>query len=697
MSALNYSKKQIQPLIDKYAINAETNTTFARIIEMFDGQPNYQLWGVKVVFSKATTIENLEAVKDWADRNGTLIKKLSKNGNIISYSSSADFAQLRTEMTGLSDIAFVKNMISAFNTSQRKILNEGITPDAFDGLNCHKNANFDKWFKLFQKFNRLSGPTKATVIGRMSAVRSLGEIESLLTQSLKEKYAWNKEDLLSFVENNTPACDVVFNDGNIVLLEVKNYQDSNTLCYGRTSWCITSSDSQWKNYVTSKGSKQYFLFDFSKPEKDELAHVAFTVHKDNGITNAHSKTDQCLLNSGINYHGKYTNIQQALSMAGIGLGLFLKLKKNTKYTWNEDKFLEFVKAHTNDYSIAYHKDHRIIVNIFSNQALSNLCGHTYVKVGNMPIDKSSKCYALLDFNKDNNDDKSIVAIYYKKDNYNIDTLNQMWDAYGTNLKDYKYLSSLGIPTEAYLNREKVNPNILLHKLIDEGDDEGVCKLIDKEADIDINFEFNGNRPIFKAIDAKMHMAVGKIISNKKFDCNVDNDFGESLIQDLMFTFYLDATNKSSDKNANNIKEMINAIMDSKKFDLNYVDDNDDTIINIACVNPNMLWMVEKLVKNKDIDINHVNDLGYAALGEAIRHENLKAIELLGKRPDLKVLDKEKEIAKKKGIDLNKYLKPSESIFETPKEKEEAVTSEVVVAETTDADKYNEIFKRVFST
>jgi ankyrin repeat protein len=142
--------------------------------------------------------------------------------------------------------------------------------------------------------------------------------------------------------------------------------------------------------------------------------------------------------------------------------------------------------------------------------------------------------------------------------------------------------------------------------------------------------------------------------------------------------------------------MINAIMDSKKFDLNYVDDNDDTIINIACVNPNMLWMVEKLVKNKDIDINHVNDLGYAALGEAIRHENLKALELLGKRPDLKVLDKEKEIAKKKGIDLNKYLKPSDSIFETPKENVEAVTSEVVVAETTDADKYNEIFKRVFS-
>ena len=695
MSELNYSKKQIQPLIDKYAINAETNTTFARIIEMFDGKPNYQLWGVKVVFSKAIKIDELESIKDWAERNGALIKKLSKNGNIISYSSSEDFALLREEVRGLSDIMFVKNMISAFNTEQRKILTTAIEPDKLNGINCHKNAVFEKWFNLLTKFSRLSGSTKGTVIGRMSAVHNINGIETLLLQSLKEKYAWNKEDLLSFVENNTPGCKVVFNEGNIVLLEVFSYADSNTLCCGRTSWCITTSDSQWQNYVTSKGSHQYFLFDFSKPEKDELAHVAFTVHKNDGITHAHSKTDQSLMNNGINYHGKNTNIQQTLSMAGISLGTFLSLRKNNKFKWDEDAFVEYVKNRTNDYSIAYHKDHRIIINIFTNQALLNICEHTYIKSNNMPIDKSSKCYALLDFNKSDNDDKSIVAIYYKKDSYNIDTLNQVWDAYGTSLKDYKYLNSIGIPTEAYLNREKVNPNILLHKLIDEGDDAGVCKLIDKEKDIDVNFEFNGNRPIFKAIDGKLHMAVGKIIANKNFDCNVDNDFGESLIQDMMYTFYLDCTNKGNEKNAKNIKEMIEAILDSNKFDLNYIDDNDDTAINIACVNPNMLWMVEKLLKNKDIDINHANDLGYAAFGEALRHDNMKALELLGKRPDLKINKKEEELAKKKGIDLKKYLKPTDSIFEEKKE-ETVVTTDVVVTEVENADKYNEIFKKVFS-
>ena len=124
MATLNYSKKQIQPLIDKYAINAETNTTFARIIEMFDGKPNYQLWAVKVVFSKAVTLENLESIQLWAEENSNLIKKLSKGGNIISYSTSDDFKLLMSEMIGLSDIAFVKNIISRFNTDQRKILTE---------------------------------------------------------------------------------------------------------------------------------------------------------------------------------------------------------------------------------------------------------------------------------------------------------------------------------------------------------------------------------------------------------------------------------------------------------------------------------------------------------------------------------------------------------------------------------------------
>jgi len=691
MSELNYSKKQIQPLIDKYAINAETNTTFARIIKMFDGQPNYQLWGVKAVFSKAIKVEELEVIKNWADENPSLIKLLTKKGNLICYSSTSDFVTLRREMDGLCKISFVKSIISRFNTDQRKILTEAIKPDSFNGLTCHSNSNFSKWFSLFEKFNKLSASTKTKVIGRMSAVRKINEIETLLNQALQEKYSWNKEDLLSFVSNNTPECDVIFDDGNIVILQVKNYKDSNTLCYGRTSWCITSSESQWKNYVSSKGNKQYFFFDFSKPEKDELAHIGFTVSDTNGFHAAHSTSDANMMNMGINYHGKNVNIQQALSSVGVGLGLFLKLKTNNNFKWNIESLLEYVEKNKNQLAIAYNKDGRVIVNALTNVGLSALCHHSFIKYANMPIDQNSKCYVLFDFNLGANDDKSVVAIYYRKDTYKIDSLNQMWDAYGTNLMDEKYLTKIGIKTDDYLNREAVNPSILLHKLIDEGDETGALELIEKNKDVDINFEFNDKRPVFSAMDAKMHRVVGKIIASDKFDSNTDDGFGESLIQNLLYAYYLDETNKISSKNAKNVKEMINTIIDSGKFDLNFVDDNEDTTINIACNNPNMLWLVEKLAANKNINLNQVNDIGWTSLGNAIRFNNVEAIKIIGKRPDLKVTDKDRDLAKNKGINLDKLIKP-----EPIKEVTEVKVEKTVTADVADADKYNEIFKKVFS-
>jgi hypothetical protein len=212
MSELIYSKKQLQPLVDKYAINTETNTVFTRIIKMFEGQPNYQLWGVKVVFSKAVKIEELETVKDWIDNNQNLIKMLSKNGNIICYTTEEDFKTLRMEMDGLYRIAFVKSMISIFNTDQRKILGSELNLKEINGLNFVSNVKFNDWYKLLDKFNKLSANTKANVIKRLSAERNVSRIKNLLTESLKEKYAWNKTDLLAFVSNNTPKSEVVYID-----------------------------------------------------------------------------------------------------------------------------------------------------------------------------------------------------------------------------------------------------------------------------------------------------------------------------------------------------------------------------------------------------------------------------------------------------------------------------------------------------
>ena len=309
----------------------------------------------------------------------------------------------------------------------------------------------------------------------------------------------------------------------------------------------------------------------------------------------------------------------------------------------------------------------------------------------MPIDSNSKCYVLFDLNLKEDDDKSIIAIYYKKDTYKIDSLDQMSDAYGTNLKNCQYLSNIGISVDSFLHREAVSPNILLHKLIDEGDSNGACELIDKTPDIDVNYEFNGNRPIFRAIETKQHAIIGKIIANKNFDCNLDDDFGESLIQNLQYAFYLDVTNKLNPKNEKNVRVMIETIIDSGKFDINFRDDNDDTTLIVACTDKSMQWMVEKLASDKNVDVNCINDNGHTAFGEAMIRNNSDAMKALGKRPDLKLSEKDEKIAKDMKVDLKKYLKPTDDVFKSVK-----TTESTVVADVEDADKYNEIFKKVFS-
>ena len=103
MSEVVYSKKQIEPLIKKYAINPETNTLFKDIINMFADKPNYQVWALKTVFSHALTFDNLVHIKNWSEENKNHIKSLTKK-NIVSYSTKRDLLSLLKEIDGLNQI-----------------------------------------------------------------------------------------------------------------------------------------------------------------------------------------------------------------------------------------------------------------------------------------------------------------------------------------------------------------------------------------------------------------------------------------------------------------------------------------------------------------------------------------------------------------------------------------------------------------
>ncbi len=659
---MTYNKKQMQPLIDKYAINPETNKLFISVCEMFDNQPNYQIWAVKMIFSKTITSEELEAIHDWATKNQTMVKMLEKQ-NIVSYSSKTAIAQLFKEMNGLDMLSLIKSTINHFNTDQRKMLNESILTKEFTPLEAYNNTTIKQWAKIFEKFNRLPLDRKNKFYSNCSRLKNTADLQSAIKTCFETTYEWNKEDFLAFLANNAEDCEVVLDNGSFVIIHVGSFKSSKLLCgNGRTSWCITQQDSYWRQYVTDHSNRdQYFLFDFSRKESDAFAHIGFTMDNGRGFYCAQT-CNNADMKSGYSQGSERLSINQVLEKAGCKMSLFLRLNPLVNYKWDYESIVKFIKSHTNDFAIAFEKDGRLIVNVLNSQATRTLFGHTLINNGNYVVDNNNKVYVLIDTNLKVNDDKSLIAMAYQKDQYGTLSLKRMSDPFNTEITKNGYLSTIGITTDNYLNREAIDPQVLLHKLIDENDEIGAIKLLEKEGKkFNVNYEFNQRVPIISAVNNKMYNLFEKIVSHPKFDSSIEDGFGETLLESLIYLYGSDEISASKEEEKS-LKRMITAILKSDTYDFNAKDLNSDTAINIACEYPKMLWIVEALASKKSVDINIVNDFECAALGDCIRNKNLEALKIIGKRPDVKVREEDKKLAKTYGINLNDYLKPDEKIF-----------------------------------
>lgn len=264
---------------------------------------------------------------------------------------------------------------------------------------------------------------------------------------------------------------------------------------------------------------------------------------------------------------------------------------------------------------------------------------------------------------------------YQKDQYGTLSLRRMSDPYNTDITKNGYLSKVGITTDTFINREAIDPRVLLHKLIDENDEIGALKLLEKEGkDFNVNYEFNQRVPIISAVNNKMYNLFEKIVSHPKFDSSIEDGFGETLLESLIYLYGSDEISASKEEEKS-LKRMIEAILKSETYDFNAKDLNSDTAINIACEYPKMLWIVKALASKKNVDINIVNDFECAALGDCIRNKNLEALKIIGQRPDVKVREADKKLAKSYNINLDEYIKPNEAIFGSFKFEESAETAE----------------------
>ena len=246
-----YNKKQMQPLIDKFQINPDTNKLFQSIVELFDGKPNYQIWAVKSVFSKIIDPQGLRVVAEWIERNSDAIVKLEKQ-NVVSYNTAELIKKLRQEMRGIDRINSINHTISMFNTAQRKILKDAYLKDGMTPLDAMSSSAVSNFYKLCQGFLRLPQNKKMNVINNSSSFTSASQISNHINEALQVRYDWNKEDMLAYMANNAPDCTKVYDKGDIVIINVPSFKSSQLMCGGgRTQWCITKAESHFQSYVLS--------------------------------------------------------------------------------------------------------------------------------------------------------------------------------------------------------------------------------------------------------------------------------------------------------------------------------------------------------------------------------------------------------------------------------------------------------------
>lgn len=683
MTELNYSKRQINPLVKKYSIDVENNKYFQTIISMFEDQTPYQIWAIKGVFENVFGIEDVQRIKCWAEENHTDIQNLTKK-NIISYKTKTDISNLYKEMEGIKMIHLVKDVISRFNTQQRELLKSNIgIPDA---LTAKRSSSFKKYYEIFKGVLTLPKHRQEKLISTASAINDFAFLIEHISKALEASYSWNKEDMLGFLERNCPDSSVVYDNDNIVIVQVTSFNSSRKLCGGgRTGWCLTREDSYFRRYVNEQNANQFFYFDFSKREDHELAHIGFTVKPSEGIVNAHSTKNSCMLGDGIMVDGKRASINSVLSNNNIPKNVFIRLKKLCNFKWDMDAFVEWTNKNKRDIEICIVENNRVVVKVNNNIGLEHILSHTLIDYNRISVNDKHKNFIIMDFNLDYNDDKSIIEMSFAKDSYDLDSLATIVDAYNGNMHDSNYLNKINMPINKFLPREEIKPSILLHKLINEKNENDLIDLITNNGELDVNFKFNNKTPIFSIIDNKMFSAFKAIINHKNFNASIQNAYGEVLLQSLLYDYNLEGNNEND---VANLRKMINIIINSDSFDLNSINLNDDSAINVAAEFPNLLWVVEKLVSNPKVNVNVINDINCSALTNAIRRNNIEAIKILGTRPDLIVRKEDEEMAKKMDININSLI--------NPKKFDSSETIEVVNEPKFSSSDFASLFEKVMS-
>ena len=157
----------------------------------------------------------------------------------------------------------------------------------------------------------------------------------------------------------------------------------------------------------------------------------------------------------------------------------------------------------------------------------------------------------------------------------------------------------GFSLKSIGNVEKnVDACIQLHKLIDSGDEQGAINLINSERGIDVSYEYNQRIPVFSAINSNMYDLFEVIVAHPTYDINVEDGFGESLLESLIYMYASDEITSDPSQNST-LERMIKAILKYNAYNVNAKDLNEDTALIISCEFKKLNWLTKEFLLNKD--------------------------------------------------------------------------------------------------
>ena len=167
---------------------------------------------------------------------------------------------------------------------------------AFDELGKDANGTDDEKMKI-----RLS--TQKRFFSKIKRYKDLNSLINGAELFLKSESNSSSSKFYNQIEKCNElygkfGARIAFDDDNILILELLSFPACKMLC-SNTSWCISTSDHQWNNYVggDSVFTRQYAIYNYNLSPTDNNSIIGITINSDKSIKACHAKNDSGISSS----------------------------------------------------------------------------------------------------------------------------------------------------------------------------------------------------------------------------------------------------------------------------------------------------------------------------------------------------------------------------------------------------------------